>query len=145
VIEELSTGPLSPDLLRVFGYSTWMPTEGKTALRMQNQLRNEAARLLVFRDEDGREIGCISYEMDGSTMIIANIAVEIAHRGRGIGRALIDDAIRRGDPRIVELETDDESRGFYDRIGFRAESIEEPGGCMGRYRCSFEPAGIPVA
>ncbi|MEI6387264.1 MAG: GNAT family N-acetyltransferase [Spirochaetota bacterium] len=145
MIDELSPGPLSGDLLRVFGYSTWMPTEGKTALRVQNQLRNEAARLLVFRDEDGREIGCISYEMDGSAMIVANIAVEIAHRGKGIGRALIDEAIRRCEPRIVELETDDESRGFYEKIGFRTDSIEEPGGSMGRFRCSFEPACVPVA
>ena len=125
------------------------PQPAPTEIRKKNawwrRPKRTGPRPITIRDEDGREIGCISYEMDGSTMIIANIAVEIAHRGRGIGRALIDEAIRRGDPRIVELETDDESRGFYDRIGFRAESIEEPGGCMGRYRCSFEPAGIPVA
>lgn len=82
-------------------------------------------------DPAGRPIGCARLLPDGH---IGRMAVLPAWRGRGVGRALLDAAIRaartRGDT-IVRLSAQTHAVGFYARAGFVADGDE------------YEEAGIP--
>jgi ribosomal protein S18 acetylase RimI-like enzyme/catechol 2,3-dioxygenase-like lactoylglutathione lyase family enzyme len=102
----------------------------------------EAGEVLVAV-KGGRIVGHLQL-IDGAdgTSEIKNMAVEEAHRGCGIGRALIDasiDLTRANDRSTLTVATaaaDVSNLGFYQRAGFRMRSIE---------RDAFTPAvGYPV-
>lgn len=54
---------------------------------------------------------------------VAAIGVRRRHRGRGLGRALIEHALQR--ERRLTARFDDGVRPFYERLGFRIEPIDE--------------------
>jgi len=88
--------------------------------------------------EDGERVGHLQLVGDE----IKNMAVVEAHRGRGVGRALVTAAIERArEERIALLRVatgaaDTGNLRFYQRLGFRMRSIE---------RDAFTPAhGYPA-
>lgn len=85
---------------------------------------------LVLLDGEGAVVGCGGYalrERSGT----ADLCWGMVHRerqGEGLGRALtvlrLEGALQ--DPRVTEvaLETSQHTVGFYERLGFRATSVE---------------------
>ena len=89
------------------------------------------ARHLLAEDADGKPIGTARLLGDGR---IGRMAVLSAWRGRGVGRALLDEALRlarRQGMASVYLDAQVTSIGFYRRSGFVA------------YGEVFPDAGIP--
>ena len=58
--------------------------------------------------------------------LLARLAVDLAEKGKGVGRGLLKDALLRafqasdivGSPAIVTHAKDDSERGFYEKFGF---------------------------
>jgi predicted GNAT family N-acyltransferase len=93
---------------------------------------DDAASLhFLALDGAGQPVGCARLLRDGH---IGRMAVLPQWRGRGVGRALLDAAVRaaqaRGDT-VVRLSAQTHAAGFYARAGFVAEGEE------------YEEAGIP--
>jgi ribosomal protein S18 acetylase RimI-like enzyme len=114
----------------------------------------ETLRPLFELAEDSRElldaylpVGEVLVAIDGEEIVghlqlvedeIKNLAVAEAHRGRGVGRALVAAAVdrARGDVlRVATAAADTGNLRFYQRLGFRLLAIE---------RDAFTPAtGYP--
>jgi GNAT superfamily N-acetyltransferase len=82
---------------------------------------------------------------------ILNMAVVSGHRGRGIGRALVEHAIElvRGEDReaitVATATADIGNLRFYQRCGFRLRSVERDAFTIeGGYPADLESDGIPV-
>ena len=67
-------------------------------------------------------------------VLLGQLAVDFAYRGRGLGADLLVDAARRalaaadviGARALVVQALDDQAKGFYERFGFRLFSNREP-------------------
>lgn len=102
----------------------------------------DLGRVLVATSGDGEVIGHIQLVDTGEagTIELKNMAVERAHQGRGIGRALVSTALKQlgASTTAVVVATAAADIGnlrFYQRLGFRMRSIE---------RDAFTPAtGYP--
>ena len=84
-------------------------------------LDEHAATLLVAREE-GRVVATAALEAYGSAVLLRSVAVDAAHRGRGLGQALTHaalDAARQAGARHVYLLTET-AEAFFARLGFRA-------------------------
>ena len=85
-------------------------------------------------DEDGARIGAIAGHSWGGVAEIKQLWVDPAHRGKGLGLALLDAALaeaRRRGCRQAFLMTDDfQAPGLYERRGFTrlAEIADWPAG-----------------
>jgi len=112
----------------------------------------EHGRVLVATDDDGALLGHLQLiaHPDG-THEIASLAVVERCRGQGIGRALVEralEACRDDDVAIVSVRTGMADVGnlrFYQRLGFRAASIERDAFTPARgYPPGLEADGIPL-
>lgn len=111
-------------LVAAFGhaYPAWTIEEACTELANANGLPQS---LLVV--QDGRTIGCASLladdEVEGFAAIspwLGNLWVDPAHRGRGVGRALVDAVVelaRAGGADSLHLVADN-TVAWYARIGW---------------------------
>lgn len=78
---------------------------------------------------------------DGMANEVALIAVREDQRGRGIGRALLQDALRRSGRRPLIAETDDQALPFYKACGFKLFGRRvHPSGTV-RYRLGWHTPG----
>lgn len=80
-------------------------------------------------EEDGRVVGNVTIQRCdpyGQRWQIANVAVDPAYRGRGIGRALMETALayiekQGGSWAVLQVRADNAiARGLYERLGFEA-------------------------
>ena len=82
----------------------------------------------AYDPEDGKLIGLARVITDyATTYYLCDVVVEEAHRGKGIGKALLTEIVT--DPRLCGLKAlllTRDAHGFYQRFGFR----EEPGKLM---------------
>ena len=82
----------------------------------------------AYAPEDGKLIGFARVITDyATTYYLCDVVVEEAHRGKGIGKALLTEIVT--DPRLCGLKAlllTRDAHGFYQRFGFR----EEPGRLM---------------
>lgn len=82
----------------------------------------------AYDPEDGKLIGFARVITDyATTYYLCDVVVEEAHRGKGIGKALLTEIVT--DPRLCGLKAlllTRDAHGFYQRFGFR----EEPGKLM---------------
>ena len=82
----------------------------------------------AYDPEDGKLIGFARVITDyATTYYLCDVVVEEAHRGKGIGKALLTEIVT--DPRLCGLRAlllTRDAHGFYQRFGFR----EEPGRLM---------------
>lgn len=87
----------------------------------------------VAVDDAGRLIAFLSTEIVGGALHIWEFAVELAHQGRGIGRAMIETAaafaVERGLPTITLTTFRDLAwnERFYHRLGFVTLTADELG------------------
>ncbi len=111
-----------------------------------------AARIddLLAADKAGLYGAYIAHELvaaygirrDGMSNEVPLIAVRADHRRRGIGRALLQDALRRSGKRPLVVETDDEGLPFYKACGFKLFGKRpHPSGVV-RYRLGWHAPGV---
>ncbi|HKT57286.1 MAG TPA: GNAT family acetyltransferase [Microbacterium sp.] len=80
--------------------------------------------LLLVAEEDSAVVGSVMAGYDGHRGWLYYLASDPAHRGRAIGRALVEEAERRlldlGCPKVqLMVRRDNESvLGFYDALGY---------------------------
>ena len=68
--------------------------------------------------------------------IIQHLAVFKRYQNQGIGRALIQEAIKRFHLNLLKAETDEESVNFYRKCGFSTAPFKGPYGK--RFKCTLE-------
>jgi GNAT superfamily N-acetyltransferase len=78
------------------------------------------SRALLSRDESGAEIGFVIFASNGGTAEIDQVYVTPPRRGRGIGGALVQAAVRVGGAAETFIVADDEGdpKRLYRRLGF---------------------------
>ena len=90
----------------------------------------------------GELIGAYTLVRDGMANQIGIIGVRADHRRRGIGRALLQDALRRSGRRPLTAETDEEGLPFYKACGFKMVGRRKhPSGTF-RYRIGWHAPGV---
>jgi GNAT superfamily N-acetyltransferase len=90
----------------------------------------------------GDLVGVYGLRRDGMANEVAIIAVAEGQRRRGIGRLLLQDALRRSGKRPLVAETDDEGLGFYKACGFKLVGRRtHPSGTF-RYRVGWHAPGL---
>ncbi|WP_073908180.1 GNAT family N-acetyltransferase [Streptomyces sp. CB00455] len=101
-----------------------------------------ARRIVVAQDAGGRVLGLASLEGSAPRAALGLLFVEPRAIGRGVGRLLYRDALRRavdlGVRRLV-IDADPHAAGFYRAMG----AVAAPGGPEGLVR--FEVAPVPLA
>lgn len=91
---------------------------------------------------DGELVGAYTLVRDGMANQVGIIGVHPDHRRRGIGRALLQDALRRSGRRPLTAETDEEGLGFYKACGFKMVGRRKgPNGTF-RYRIGWHAPGV---
>ncbi|MFF4019052.1 GNAT family N-acetyltransferase [Streptomyces sp. NPDC001843] len=155
--------------IRIGGWRTayrgLMPQSYLDALSVAEDAARRRAR---FGQGDGRHVNLVA-ERDGEVLGWAALGpyregdtytgdgelyaiyVDSRHSGTGIGRALLQESLRRcvaaGHPRMFlwVLKENAPARRFYERAGFRADGAEEPfqvdGVAVPEVRYVREPAG----
>lgn len=90
---------------------------------------------------NGELVGIYTLTRDGMANEVGAIAVAKPHRRRGIGRALLQDALRRSGRRPLVAETDEEGLPFYKACGFKMVGRrKQPSGAF-RYRVGWHAPG----
>jgi GNAT superfamily N-acetyltransferase len=91
---------------------------------------------------NGELVGAYTLVRDGMANQVGIIGVREDHRRRGIGRALLQDALRRSGRRPLTAETDEEGLGFYKACGFKMVGRRKhPSGTF-RYRIGWHAPGV---
>jgi ribosomal protein S18 acetylase RimI-like enzyme len=103
----------------------------------------EASKIAVYGGFVERElVSAYLLKRDGMANEVALIAVAPEHRKRGIGRIMLQDALRRSGKRPLVAETDDNSLGFYKACGFKLVGRRKhPSGTV-RYRVGWHAPGL---
>jgi len=80
-----------------------------------------AAVFLVY-EADGKVVGCVRGNYDGSRAMIHELSVHPVYQKRGVGTALVREIVKRfrerGAP-TVSATVIEESLGFWQKVGFR--------------------------
>lgn len=105
-------------------------------------LRGDAGAAICGAYVDRTLVGAYGIKRDGMANTVALIAVAPDHRMRGIGRAMLTDALRRSGKRPLTAETDAEGLPFYKACGFKLVGRRvHPSGTV-RYRIGWHAPGL---
>lgn len=74
---------------------------------------------LAALDDDGRIVGVGSFYREDGQWKLRGMAVEPDGRGRGAGRAVLEEAYRRFEGERLWASVRDGAIGFYERMGWR--------------------------
>lgn len=109
----------------------------KGPAHLDSIIRSFSDGLRLFASyRDGKLVGVIGIDAPAEDVeVITQIAVARASRQMGIGRAMIDDAMRDLSFRVLQAETDDDAVGFYRSCGFQVRSLGEKYPGVERYLC----------
>lgn len=128
------------DLAAILADATGADTADAARAKI-DEARNEAPDRVFGAVMDGELVGAYTLRRDGMANAIGVIAVARDHRKRGIGRALLMDALRRSGRRPLVAETDEEGLGFYKASGFKMVGRrKQPDGSF-RYRIGWHAPG----
>lgn len=122
-----------------FGPDAW------TRESFLSEMGQEGRRYRVLRDEAGSLLGYLGVSVHGTDAELQTVAVSPGHRGRGLGRHLLEvavDVARQAGARRLDLEVrehDPVAVGLYEGSGFRRQG-RRPG-----YYSPAEPGGERVA
>src|SRR5262245_6037900 len=80
-----------------------------------------------LRDEAGAVIGALNGHTWGGCCVVVHLWVHDAHRGRGLGRALLQaaeaEAARRGCEQVVLSTHSFQAPAFYERLGYKKQAV----------------------
>lgn len=114
----------------------------EAARRSIDEVRAEAPDRVFGGLMRGQLVAVYTLRRDGMANLIGNIAVAADHRRRGIGRTMLQDALRRSGRRPLVAETDEEGLGFYKACGFKMVGRRKsPEGTV-RYRIGWHAPGL---
>ena len=126
----------SPELWRLL----WLACETSDA--ELSHIRDDVLpQLTVVGIGDDGLAGFIAFHPVEGGVEIDYIATEVASQGRGIGRALVGEVVRRYPAEPIIAETDDDAIYFYRKLGF----VDSPAARdsrwpeRARYRCLLAP------
>lgn len=91
---------------------------------------------------NGTLVGVYTLVRDGMANQIGILGVHADHRRRGIGRALLQDALRRSGRRPLTAETDEEGLPFYKACGFKMVGRRKSPDGSFRYRIGWHAPGV---
>ncbi|MGE5227621.1 MAG: GNAT family N-acetyltransferase [Planctomycetaceae bacterium] len=101
----------------------WVPGRSRETIE---RLVRESTRVLAAYAPDGSLVGFARVISDGSNMAwLGDVFVLVEHRGRGLGVALVQEAVEDSATRdcLWYLNTRD-AHGLYERFGFRSADPE---------------------
>ncbi len=130
-----------PLLASVISASIGFPTTEKIAQVLQSYKQPNKFLVGAFTSEN--LIAVIGFECKGTKAIIKHISVSDFFKKQGIGNCLIKRIIKDHTLSSLILETDDESVGFYKKLGFKCESFDGEYG--NRYCCHLALLSPDVA
>ena len=114
-------------------YERWVPVVGGRPRPMDDDYSVRLAEFEAWVDaEDGEIRGVIVLEPGGEHLWVDNVAVDPAFKGSGIGRALLELALRRAgelglsEVRFFTHELMVENRAIYSGLGWIEYEPEEP-------------------
>ncbi|MGC4190785.1 MAG: GNAT family N-acetyltransferase [Thermomicrobiales bacterium] len=114
----------------------------EAAASVLSELRDAADAAIYGAYLDRVLVGAYGIKRDGMANTIAIIAVKEAQRRRGIGRAMLTDALRRSGKRPLTAETNEEGLPFYKACGFKLVGRRvHPSGAV-RYRIGWHAPGV---
>lgn len=101
--------------------------EGLVLPRSFSQLYSHLRDFFVVVDEANTVIGCCALNIIWENLAeVRSLVVDPAHRGRGLGRKLVDaclsEAVTLG---IYKVYTLTEQTGFFERMGFVQENMDQ--------------------
>lgn len=126
--------PEHPLLGSVISASIGSPSAEKIAQVLQNYKQQNQFLIGAFASKN--LIAVIGFELKGTQAIIKHISVSDDFKKHGIGNCLIQKVIKDHVLSSILLETDDESVGFYKKLGFKCEPFDSEYG--NRYRCHLD-------
>lgn len=125
-----STYPLLESVIK---YSIGLPTKENITQILQNYCRPD--HFLIGAFSPVKLIAVIGFKLTKYHAEVKHISVIEQFRRQGIGKSLINEIIKQHFLYDISLETDAESLGFYEKIGFKCEPFENRYGT--RYRCKI--------
>lgn len=130
------------DAARILAPATGDGTAEAAAARIE-ELVAPSGKAALYGGFIGRElVAAYGIRREGMSNEVPLIAVREDHRRRGIGRALLQDALRRSGRRPLVVETDDEGLPFYKACGFKLFGRRpHPSGSV-RYRLGWHAPGL---
>ena len=126
-----------PGILSLLACSIYMPTPEKLET-LADTVSSDPAVSAYACYINSAPRGVIVLRRIGDDAEITQIAVDPAHRNRGIASGLISFAATTLAPRRIIAETDDDAVGFYRKAGFCVASLCEQYPGIVRYRCSLQ-------
>jgi ribosomal protein S18 acetylase RimI-like enzyme len=101
--------------------------------------RNEKELEIMGYEWVEQIIGIVGYHMnDNGILELRHIAVTPEEQGKGFGRGIILELLHLKDPKVITVETDEETVDFYRSIGFTIESLGEKYPGVERFKCTYE-------
>lgn len=91
---------------------------------------------------NGQLVAAYTLVRDGMANQVGILGVHADHRRRGIGRALLQDALRRSGRRPLTAETDEEGLPFYKACGFKMVGRRKAPDGTFRYRIGWHAPSI---
>ena len=112
------------------------PTYEDFKIQVEGFLNDPSVKIYVCENR-GRKTGVMVLKYADTVAKIIGIAVSDKLRCQGIGRHMIQSAMKTEGLERIEAQTDDDSVGFYRKCGFAAERIivDYPDGSAVRYNC----------
>lgn len=108
-------------------------TDPKVYQEAFDRMQSQQGNVYLVADEEGEPIACLQYTVihglsraGASRAQIEGVRVSAAHRGKGLGEAMMQAAIERARAdgcTLVQLTTDrsrEDAHRFYERLGFVA-------------------------
>ena len=107
------------EILKLNNQYGFVEVDGPEAIR-----RVKACSVAIFLvcEMDGKAVGSIRGNYDGSRAIIHQLSVHPVYQRRGIGTALVKEIVKRFQERgapTVSATVTEESLGFWQKVGFR--------------------------
>lgn len=107
------------EILKLNNQYGFPAVDGPEAMR---RVKACPAAIFLVCEMNGKVVGSIRGNYDGSRAIIHELSVHTAHQKRGIGTALVKQIVKRFEERgapTVSATVIEESLGFWEKVGFR--------------------------